>query len=434
MGSYGWLHLTDLHWGMASPKSLWPKLRQKFFDDIRQLHEESGGWDLVIFTGDLVQRGAPEQFEQLDALLLDLWALFEECGSHPAFLAIPGNHDLLRPNPRDPEVLLLRNWTSDIQQEFWSDAKCRYRQTVHNAFKEYQAWWDAQTLRPATIRNGLLPGDFSASVESKGVKLGILGLNTTFLQLAEGDYSGKLAIHAQQFQDACGGDGPNWARQHDACLLLTHQPPDWLTAESRLTLISEIADTGQFAVHLFGHMHEALYSEIAIGGGGPRRTCQGRSLFGLEYFGPNGSEILRSHGYSAGRIDLLDATTGSFRLWPRVALRGQDGTWKIVPDQSYTLVNYVHTKPTQFPLLRQDTSRSRHAELLNAWSEKLRQIRTGMLAGSSTRELRESLYQVQSVLESLSSSDPHRSEAQALEEDIRSAMSAQRTLEGFRLQ
>ncbi len=434
MGSFGWLHLTDLHWGMTSQKWLWPNLKQKFFDDIRQLHKESGPWDLVIFTGDLVQRGLTEQFEQLDTVLLDCWGLFEDCGSRPALVAVPGNHDLLRPPPRDPEVLLLRNWTPDIQQEFWSDAKCRYRQTVDNAFKEYQAWWDSQTLRPAITRLGLMPGDFSATIEKNGVKFGILGLNTTFLQLTEDNYKGKLAIHPQQFQAACEGDGPQWARHHHACLLLTHQPPEWLTTDSQIVFNSEIADAGQFALHLFGHMHEALYSAIALGGGEPRRRWQGRSLFGLEYFGVNGAEIQRTHGYSAGRIDLLDETTGSLTLWPREAHRGQDGTWKIVPDQSYTLVDYIHTKPIQFPLLRNYIPRSQYTGQSNVWSEKLRHIRREMLVASSIRQLRDNLYQVEAVQEAMPGNDPHRHEAQLLQEDIRNAMRAERTLKGFQRQ
>src|SRR5260221_3449717 len=426
MDSFGWLHLTDLHWGMADQKSLWPRMKQKFFEDIPVLHEQSGPWDMVLFTGDLTQRGTAEQFEQFDHVLLQCWQLFERCGSHPALLAVPGNHDLLRPASRDPTVRGLKSWDGDIRSEFWADAKSPYRDTVVKAFTSYSEWWNSQTLRPATVRPGMLPGDFSATIEKNGAKLGILGLNTTFLQLTDGDYKGKLGVHPQQFQDACEGDGPAWTQQHDACLLLTHQPPDWLTPEAQMHLDSEIADAGQFALHLFGHMHESLLRSTALGGGAARRILQGRSIFGLEYFAgkDGGGGIVRSHGYSAGKIELRE-DRGTFTLWPREARRDQDGTWRIVPDQSYVLVEYLHTKPLDFPLLRR-----RPTSGADVRPETVQSIRREMLAAASIRELRDALYRVETLLETLPKRES-REEAQTLRDQIRDAIQRERTAKGF---
>ena len=193
--TFGWLHLTDLHWGMSSQKGLWPRFGQKFFDDLNRLHDEFGPWDAVFFTGDLTQSGTEEQFDGVDALLEKLWNVFQKRGFHPSLLAVPGNHDLVRPAADNPEVILLGEWKErpEVQRRFWEDPASPYRTSVSRAFAPYQQWWDAQTLKPSRVNDGILPGDFSATIEnSSGLRIGIVGLNTTFLQLTAGDHKGRL--------------------------------------------------------------------------------------------------------------------------------------------------------------------------------------------------------------------------------------------------
>ena len=97
--SFSWLHLTDLHFGLKGQDCLWPNLREPFFEDLADLHNRSGPWDAVLFTGDLVQLGTSAQFKEMQAKFLDpLWAKLDELGSgNASLLAIPGNHDLYRP-------------------------------------------------------------------------------------------------------------------------------------------------------------------------------------------------------------------------------------------------------------------------------------------------------------------------------------------------
>ena len=46
------------------------------------------------------------------------------------------------------------------------------------------------------------------------------------------NYEGKLAIHALQFHEVCGGDGPKWAAEHHTCLLLTIRWNGWIVPHS----------------------------------------------------------------------------------------------------------------------------------------------------------------------------------------------------------
>ncbi len=54
------------------------------------------------------------------------------------------------------------------------------------------AWWERQPWKPEHLKAGILPGDFSATIEKNSAKLGILGLNTSFLQLIGENVSPSL--------------------------------------------------------------------------------------------------------------------------------------------------------------------------------------------------------------------------------------------------
>ena len=58
MTALTWLHLTDLHVGMKEHSWLLPGVEDRLFDDLKQLHQRTGPWDLVLFTGDLAQHAA----------------------------------------------------------------------------------------------------------------------------------------------------------------------------------------------------------------------------------------------------------------------------------------------------------------------------------------------------------------------------------------
>jgi hypothetical protein len=235
----------------------------------------------------------------------------------------------------------------------------------------------------------MLPGDFSTTIEKDGAKLGILALNSTFLQLTEDDYKGKLALSAHQFHAACNGDGPRWAADDHVCLLVTHHPPEWLTAESRAELDSEISDPGQFAAHLFGHMHESNLTVIGHGGGLPRCLWQGRSLFGLEKFiGHQGEQLERSHGYSAGRLEIR-SDFAAVKFWPRETKRLQNGALKVVPDHSFDLTRDLHTEPIRTPLLSIYTNAGEPP--VRNTRDEIAEIRRRMLTAGSVWDLASAL-------------------------------------------
>lgn len=354
MRSFSWLHFTDLHQGLESQGWLWPGVRDALFADLEKLHERCGPWDLVLFSGDLTQRGTAEEFKNFnDSTLQKLWSHLQSLGSTPSLLAIPGNHDLMRPDQRRPEALVLQRWSTypEVQAEFWRDAGSPYRKLVEQAFTPYTAWHDSHPYCAVPRKPGLMPGDFSAILHKDGLKLGIVGLNSTWLQISGGNYEGKLAVDARQFHAPCDGDGPAWVKSCDFALLMTHHPPDWLSPEAREQFFAEVATPGRFSAHVFGHMHEHMATTLTIGGSAPRRQLQGSSLFGLETFGDG--KMDRRHGYAAGRISVDDRGQASLRLWPRTAKRHPAGYWRIVQDiDAFELSDDQGTRPEPLPFTR----------------------------------------------------------------------------------
>lgn len=336
---FNWLHLTDLHYGQQGQGPLWSNVRQAFFDDLAALHDRCGPWHAVLFTGDLVYSGSAKEFEQLETDLLSrLYIELQRLGSGDAvLLAVPGNHDLARPDtktkiPSNLRQLLRPGGLDEIADEFWAASDTEYHQVIGKALAEYSAWWDKTPWRKGTlIQLGRLPSDFAATLVVGNRRVGIAGLNTTFLQLAGGDYRHRLFWHPEQLRAVCG-DPADWVNNHDACLLLTHQAGEWLTEDARNVAGPEINPAGRFAAHLFGHMHANDLTGNSKGGGRQRFEWQASSFFGMKKYDEPPQQLDRRHGYAAGRLEFGKKEI-TVRCWPRAASYDENG-WRLHADHS----------------------------------------------------------------------------------------------------
>jgi predicted phosphodiesterase len=343
-------------------------MKIRFKEDLKKTILEKLGntLDLVIFTGDLTQKGSDSEFKRVNEFLDELWTFFDrevQISSRPKLLAVPGNHDLVRPQgTQEPNDKVFHDWLREFWEKdpssikaFWENGTFGSRKIISESFANYEDWWENQTdRRPTGINKGIIPGDFSFSYEKEGAKLGILGLNTSFLQLTNDDYQGKLNLDVRQFHQACNNDGPNWVREHHICMLLTHHPPSWLHDKSQTQFREEIINNNNFAVHLCGHLHEASYREYAEGGTEAYRTWQGRSLFGIEYYDHRqGKPIERLHGYTLGQINLNGRNKAKLIFCPR-EVRKQGHDRNFIPDFFCKLdEKTLHTNPKELTLLQQ---------------------------------------------------------------------------------
>jgi predicted MPP superfamily phosphohydrolase len=345
--SIRWLHLTDLHFNtdasspVAAQEWLWPRVREEFYRDMARVYRRTGPWALVFFSGDLVQSGTTADYSGLDKMLEHVWEEFRRLGCDPILLAVPGNHDLKWPEQLASTVVAMRSWMSheELRKLFWSDDKNEYRELIRGVFSPYAEWWGRQP-RPSllSLQSGLIPGDFSASYQKDGLKLGIIGLNSAFLQLGKGVRAGELLdLDPRQLHAVCKEGADVWAKSHDFKILTTHHPPSWLNEDAQQNLLREIAPGDRFDLHLFGHMHETKIKSIQMGGGGMKRELQGASLFGLEYWqAPEGRKEQRVHGYTAGLIE-VEGIHAKLRVWPRIYFEIADRSWRMGPDREQDL-------------------------------------------------------------------------------------------------
>ena len=339
-----WLHLSDLHVGMTDQEWLWPTLKHSFYDDMHQQLAAIGPWDLVIFSGDLTQSGAHEEFERLGAILTELWDKFKTWGFEPKLIVLPGNHDVLRTPSLSPELRLLRRWWDehDIHRDFFNSVGNPYHRASHSLFTEYSAWTKRDTglpILPGTP--GLLPGDQSHIINCGPEKIGIVALNSTWLQIDDSDYFKKLHVDTKQVLKVTGDDPHVWCEENDFNIIVTHHPLEWLHENSQSYWCSEINPPGRFDLHLYGHMHEPATASLSTGGSRIRNSIQAASLFGLQF---TRERVERIHGYSIARLSLKKGQK-ELRVWPR-RLRtiasgerklGPDLTFDLQPDNSYAI-------------------------------------------------------------------------------------------------
>ncbi|HYE61128.1 MAG TPA: metallophosphoesterase [Phycisphaerales bacterium] len=330
-----WLHLSDLHLGLDGDAWLWPKVKHDLFVDLERMLARNGAIDLVFFTGDFVQRGNEAEYAQLNHLLQELWDVLGKGGSTPFLCAVPGNHDIVRPDPGSSVLKAMTSlWWEDqsVRDHFWRDPNADTRALVATALENYMRWLDSVPVPLLRDTEGCIPGDFSATFNKGSVSLGIVGLNTTFLQVAAGNFLGKLDVHMSQIARVCDGDAEGWVRARTAAVLLTHHAPDWFDPRGLRRFQDEIYPPGRFVGHFCGHLHEANVIDAFEGGTGARRLRQASSLFGLEGWG-DAQVQKRTHGYTAGQYS-FDGTALTEKLWPRIAVRVRGGGYHLTADAS----------------------------------------------------------------------------------------------------
>ena len=186
---FKWLHLSDLHVGMTAQGGLWPSLKGALYEDLKRLFDKVGAWDVVIFSGDLTQQGSQVEFDRLDTILDELWARFSDWGFEPLLIPVPGNHDLQRLPPKEPEAIVLNKWWDErsVHEDFFSPESSKLFKEVQKSFGRFEKWQKSRLKRQGyTVISGILPGDISTVFSVAGARVGIVGLNSSWLQVGAG--------------------------------------------------------------------------------------------------------------------------------------------------------------------------------------------------------------------------------------------------------
>lgn len=359
--AFKWLHFSDIHVGMSDYGRLWPRASANLSDDIPRILERCGTFDLIIFSGDLVQKGEAEEYDEFDRVIEEiLGGVADLQGKRPALLTVPGNHDLVRSSSLTPEYLALKGyWNNhELQRKIWEKDGEVFLGFVNNSFRNYIEWRNKSIERGthiAPVVEGFIAGDARYDISTNLGEIAIVGLNSAWLQQSEGDYLGALHVDVNQLLRVTEKNPDRLVRSKSASLLVTHHPASWIRKQGVANWANDINPHGRFDAHLFGHMHSPDAVSISHGGGLARRDIQSASLFGLEYFG---NEFERIQGYAAHRLS-IDGREKRLTVWPRRLMGVSSGKMKIVPDSSqdideetasYTIRYETDYKPSEIGL------------------------------------------------------------------------------------
>lgn len=368
--NFRWLHFSDLHVGMKGLDQLWARFGTVLADDLKITHRRTGGIDLVIFSGDLVQKGSAEEFAQFDSIMDRILDQLRQLGSDPKIVTVPGNHDLSRPNSLAPEaVALAQFWHNrELRDQFWNTEAEAYRSFVAKSFVNYLNWRDHAIERGIHLTpqlSGLLPGDASYYLDAEAGRIGIVGLNSSWLQLGAGDYERRLHVDVEQLLAITGRQPDKWVMQNEVNLLVTHHPQHWLHAHEIASWNNDINPEGRFDLHLFGHMHTPDTSTTSHGGSLSRRHVQAASLFGLEELS-DGTQRIQGYSLNEIRVGGADRVLVS---WPRLLTLLAGGRYKLVPDTSQDLDDETASFSLSYRVDRQSVSVSNQLTLSQSQSQ-----------------------------------------------------------------
>jgi hypothetical protein len=275
--SFSWLHLSDLQLredgGIAiEAATTSSNMRMAVESTVDHI-------DAVIITGDLLQTGSPAEAARFIPVADNLLSLPRGA----PVLVVPGNHDADR---REGMVIgaesrrLAARWheSAELRDAFWKDPEQSFRRAVVSAFRTF-AGLQRRLLASAdkSCRLGILPGDFSVTMNGGAGAVGIVGLNSAFMTITGRD-DGWLDLDVRQIRAVCGDDPDEWASRHDLTIFLTHHSPDWLHPRARERFSRDISPPGRFDVHLFSSVHSTATKIVA--GRSPRRIA-GPAFLGL---------------------------------------------------------------------------------------------------------------------------------------------------------
>jgi hypothetical protein len=141
-------------------------------------------------------------------------------------------------------------WASDrvpIAEAEFRDAILHFG--LGKAFKPYLQWADRYAFGKSN-KLAAVPGDFALTVAGTNCRVGLVGLNSTWVRPSSDDR--PAALHSWQLKAVCQPDLDTWTRKHDFCLLVSYYSPAWLGQIWRSSYRAEIAPPGRFALHLCG--------------------------------------------------------------------------------------------------------------------------------------------------------------------------------------
>lgn len=247
------LHITDFHLNKRTLRDWNDFYKDSFFEKLRELENENK-IDLVVFTGDLLDKGGKD-FEGA----AQGFAVFEEEIISPLlehldldisrFIICPGNHDIERDadDEIDEEGMKAVMTSSDKVMNFINKAE---KEKSFNRIKRIQSYKSFETELYKNISEEKSQSLFKFSLKFRiGNKMiGVSSINSSWRCYNDEDF-GNILIGENQLND-----NYKFIKDCDVKIALVHHQLDWLNSVEASTINSHIHRN--YDLILSGHVHE----------------------------------------------------------------------------------------------------------------------------------------------------------------------------------
>ncbi|MFA4902065.1 MAG: metallophosphoesterase [Desulfobaccales bacterium] len=246
-----WLHLSDFHIGMDDYAQR--KLFKQIHQHVEQRLNEYFTPDLIFITGDVADKGKPEQYITFVSEFLDrLKELFEADIQERIFI-VPGNHDVFRE----------RNKHFDQKEICLNKSRFFYpTEDGRNERSQFLPRFAAYHANTSIIPCDWLAkedGCYTRKLEIKGINVGIVGINTAWISKDNQDRH-YLSPGIDIIDDALEKlNGSNIK------IVLGHHPVDWFI-DAHVPPIRAILGK-HHALYLHGHLHKGAQARPEDGAG-----------------------------------------------------------------------------------------------------------------------------------------------------------------------
>lgn len=259
-----WLHLSDFHVGKDDYAQR--RIFEHIVEHVRARRNEGPPPDFVFLTGDLANRGKGSEYEEF--WLEFVGPLHEAIGGDVDVrtFIVPGNHDV----DRD------RNQAFD--REAIAQPASRYLDPTAEGLQRREillprfAAFCANDLTVATGGFDGQAGAYSATVDVRGSRIGIAGINTAWLCKDKADER-RLTPGKALLDEALAT-----LADADVRIVLGHHPLDWLIRAQQRQISALLGQHS--AIYLHGHLHEE-WAEPAYGAGAAFLNVQAGAAFAV---------------------------------------------------------------------------------------------------------------------------------------------------------
>jgi predicted MPP superfamily phosphohydrolase len=310
MSKITWLHISDIHLNtqrVYDEKIVLDELLKDINDCIQTKDLQP---DFIVVTGDISFSSKPEEYELAKKFFDDL--LKATSIPKDRLYIVPGNHDVDRKTLKSlsldiGNVLTDRSKTNESlgderERCFILERFHNYQEFINEYFKDQGIHFDGNEYF------------YVKKINVAGLKIGILGLNSSWLSSSDADH-GKLQLGERQIRQALDD-----SKDVDFRVALLHHPFEWLRDFERGNVDALLIDNCYFILN--GHMHRQGILEmttpdskaVIIPAGASyesRNYSNSYNFVKLNLEEQNGTIYFRIYSDNRGGFWTLDAT--SFR-------------------------------------------------------------------------------------------------------------------------